>query len=113
MKKFAEFLNNVSFDTVFLAYAALYSSCKKFFKETEEMKIENITDIDGFFEVVSECKGSVELVSGEGDRINLKSKLAQIVAMANLFSNGYIRELDLVISEPEDVNRLLKYIIRS
>ena len=32
------------------------------------MKVQNITDIDKFFEVVDSCKGKVELVTGEGDR---------------------------------------------
>lgn len=39
------------------------------------MKVQNITDIDAFFKVVDNCKGRVELVTGEGDRLNLKSKL--------------------------------------
>lgn len=38
------------------------------------MKVQNITDIDAFFKVVDNCKGRVELVTGEGDRLNLKSK---------------------------------------
>ena len=29
------------------------------------MKVQNITDIEGFFKVVDECKGKVELVTGE------------------------------------------------
>ena len=31
------------------------------------MKVQNITDIDAFFKVVDNCKGRVELVTGEGD----------------------------------------------
>ena len=54
------------------------------------MKIENIKDIDKFFEVVDSCKGRVELITGEGDRLNLKSKLCQYVSLANIFSNGEI-----------------------
>lgn len=74
------------------------------------MKIQNITDVDKFFQVIDECKGTVELVSAEGDRINLKSKLSQYLSMATLFSNGYIKELDLVAHEKEDVERLIKYM---
>ena len=40
------------------------------------MKVQNITNIDKFFEIVDSCKGKVELVTGEGDRLNLKSKLS-------------------------------------
>ena len=50
------------------------------------MKIQNITDVEKFFKVVDQCKGAVELVSPEGDRINLKSKLAQYLSMATIFS---------------------------
>lgn len=74
------------------------------------MKIQNITDVDKFFQVIDACRGTVELVSPEGDRINLKSKLSQYLSMATLFSNGYIKELDLVAHEKEDVERLIKYM---
>ncbi|MBO5520703.1 MAG: polya polymerase [Eubacterium sp.] len=76
------------------------------------MKIENIKDIEGFFKVVDECKGRVELVTAEGDRLNLKSKLSQFVSLANIFSNNAeIPELELVASEPEDIERLIKFMI--
>ena len=35
------------------------------------MKIQNITDVEKFFSVIDQCRGTVELVSPEGDRINL------------------------------------------
>ena len=68
------------------------------------MKIQNIKDVTVFF------KGPVELVSPEGDRINLKSRLSQYLSMATMFSNGYIRELDLIAHDKEDIERLLKYM---
>ena len=75
------------------------------------MKVQNITDIDKFFEVVDSCKGKVELVTGEGDRLNLKSKLSQYVSMANIFSGGEIPELEVVAYEPEDIDKLVKYMM--
>ena len=75
------------------------------------MKIENIKDIDKFFKVVDSCSGKVELVTGEGDRLNLKSKLSQYVSMANIFSDGVIKELELVAYEPEDIDKLVNYMI--
>ena len=74
------------------------------------MKIQNISDVEKFFQVNDQCKGTIELVSAEGDRINLKSKLSQYLSMASIFSNGYINELELVAHEPEDVERLIKYM---
>ena len=63
------------------------------------MKVQNIKNIDKFFKVVDQCKGRVELVTGEGDRLNLKSKLSQYVSMANIFSNGEIPALEIVAYE--------------
>ena len=40
------------------------------------MKLQNVKDVRKLFEVVDSCKGKVELVTGEGDRLNLKSKLS-------------------------------------
>lgn len=75
------------------------------------MKVMGITDIDKFFQVVDSCKGKVELVTGEGDRLNLKSKLSQYVSLANIFSNGEIPELEIVAHEREDIDKLIDYMI--
>lgn len=75
------------------------------------MKVQNITDINKFFSVVDSCKGKVELVTGEGDRLNLKSKLCQYVSMANIFSNGEIPQLEVVAYEKEDIDKLINFMI--
>lgn len=77
------------------------------------MKVQNITDINKFFEVVDSCKGRVELVTGEGDRLNLKSKLCQYVSMANIFSNGEIPELEIVAHEKEDIDKLIQFMMNN
>ncbi|MGI6116765.1 MAG: polya polymerase [Bilifractor sp.] len=75
------------------------------------MKIQNIKDIDKFFKVVDSCKGRVELVTDEGDRLNLKSKLSQYVSLANIFSDGNIPEMEIVASEKEDIEKLMDFMI--
>ncbi|WP_130836360.1 polya polymerase [Lachnoclostridium sp. Marseille-P6806] len=75
------------------------------------MKVENIKDINKFFSVIDSCTGRVELVTGEGDRLNLKSKLSQYVSLVNIFSNGEIPELEVVAYEPEDTKRLIDFMI--
>ena len=77
------------------------------------MKVSNIKDIDKFFQAIDSCKGRVVLVTGEGDRLNLKSKLSQYVSLANILSNGEIPELELVAHEKEDDDRLMKFMINS
>ena len=75
------------------------------------MKVQNIRNINKFFEVVDACTGRVELVTGEGDRLNLKSKLCQNVSMANIFSNGEIPELEIIAYEREDIDRLINFMM--
>ena len=75
------------------------------------MKVQNITNVDKFFETIDKCVGKVELVTGEGDRLNLKSKLTQFVSLAKIFSNGEIPELELIAYEKEDVDRLIEFMI--
>ena len=70
------------------------------------MKVQNITNIDKFFEVVDSCKGKVELVTGEGDRLNLKSKLSQYVSLANIFSGGEIPYLQTMAYQDASYLRL-------
>ncbi|MDO4619318.1 MAG: polya polymerase [Lachnospiraceae bacterium] len=75
------------------------------------MKFFNITDIDGFFEAIDQCKGKVELVSNDGDRLNLKSKLTKVIAYADVFSGGKIDELEILTSDPEDMRKLMNYVV--
>lgn len=75
------------------------------------MRIQNINNIEKFFQVVDSCAGKVELVTGEGDRLNLKSKLCQYVSMANIFSNGEIPELEIIAYEKEDIDKLIAFMM--
>ncbi len=76
------------------------------------MKIKNINDVDRFFKVVDSCKGRVELVTAEGDRLNLKSKLSQFVSLSNIFSNeAAIPELEIVAAEAEDIEKLMTFMM--
>lgn len=75
------------------------------------MKVKNITNIKKFFSVIDSCSGKVELVTGEGDRLNLKSKLSQYVSLANIFSDGTIEELELIAYEPEDITKLVEFMM--
>lgn len=76
------------------------------------MKLNNITDVEGFFKVIDSCKGKVELLSNEGDRINLKSKLSQYFSLANLFSDGVVDELEIVAYEPEDTKKIIDFMLK-
>ena len=78
-----------------------------------QMKVQNISNVDKFFQVIDSCSGKVELVTGEGDRLNLKSKLCQYVSMAKIFSDGTIAELEIIAYEPEDIKKLVNFMMEN
>ena len=77
------------------------------------MKVTNIKDTEAFFKVIDSCEGTVELITSEGDRLNLKSKLSQFVSLASIFKadDTIIPELELIAYEPEDSKKLLEFMI--
>lgn len=77
------------------------------------MKVQNIKDVNAFFKMIDTCEGTVELVTGEGDRLNLKSKLSQYVSLANIFSNGDIPEMEIVAHEKDDVEKILHFMMNN
>lgn len=77
------------------------------------MKLFNINNTDAFFKVIDQCKGKVELVSSEGDCINLKSKLSQYISIAKLFDDGYIKKLELKVYDKDDEIRLMHFMYQA
>lgn len=72
------------------------------------MKLRNITEVDEFLETADQCEGAVWLESPDGDKINLKSKLSQYFAIAELLGaeGDY---LELFCAKREDEARFLKF----
>ncbi|MBQ2985157.1 MAG: polya polymerase [Clostridia bacterium] len=75
------------------------------------MKIKDISEPTRFFEAVNSCAGRVELLSAEGDCLNLKSRLCQYIALTQVFEDKRIEGIELAISDPSDLSLLLPYII--
>lgn len=75
------------------------------------MKIVSIKDPKKFFEQVNKLKGEVELVTSEGDRLNLKSVLCQYIALTQMFKDAMIEDVELVFSIPSEAEYLKDYIV--
>ena len=76
------------------------------------MKIMNIENPQEFLKVIDSCSGQVELVTADGDRLNLKSKLCQLVSLSTIFeSASTIPEMEIIAHEKEDIDRLISYMI--
>lgn len=76
-----------------------------------KIKMYNVRNLEKFMELVSQCAGNVYIVSEDGDKLNLKSKLTQFMALSKLFTSGYIEKLSLETTNDEDSRRLLNYMI--
>ncbi len=76
------------------------------------MIIKNIKNIESFFQAVDSCVGTVELVTKQGDRLNLKSKLSQYVSLTGMFNDPKIGEIEVIAYEPDDALRLLEFMVR-
>jgi len=75
------------------------------------MKIKNITHPQKFFETLQRCKGKVELVTSEGDRLNLKSTLCQYIMLTQMFTEAKIGDIELLVSEPGDLDLIKEYLV--
>lgn len=74
------------------------------------MKLINVKDPNKLMNVVNKCKGKVELI-GPDIRVNLKSKIAQLVSLAELFSAEVeLGEFEIVAYEPDDVLLLIEFL---
>ena len=74
------------------------------------MKITNLSNVEGFLKTVSECKGTVELVTKEGDRLILKSELTKYVALTSFFKDSKIPEMEVILSEPDDAVKIINFL---
>lgn len=72
------------------------------------MKLKNIKEVNSFLNAVNQCNGDVWLESVDGDKINLKSKLSQYVAISALISCES-DSLELFCSLPEDETNFFKF----
>ena len=66
-------------------------------------------DVNDFLKLIDACKGNIYLVTGEGDKLNLKSKLCQLVGLSRLIEGGIINDASLVCDSIEDEAVLVRY----
>ena len=66
-------------------------------------------DVTEFLAVLDTCQGNVFLVTREGDHLNLKSKLCQLVGLTQLIEGGKIAEAYIICENPEDEAKLFRF----
>ncbi len=75
---------------------------------TTVVSLHNI-DASKFLTVLDTCKGNVYLVTREGDHLNLKSKLCQLIGLTQLIEGGRIAEAYVLCDDPEDESKLFRF----
>ena len=66
-------------------------------------------NVKEFLAVLDTCEGDVFLVTREGDHLNLKSKLCQLVGLTQLIEGGKIAEAYIVCQNKEDERKLFRF----
>ena len=66
-------------------------------------------DFQKFMAAIDKCEGDVFLVTDEGDRLNLKSKLCQVIGLTKLVEGGMIGSANIVCEKTEDESFLFRF----
>ncbi len=75
------------------------------------MRVKNVVNVDGFFKAIAKCKGKVELITDEGDILNLASKLTQIIGLTTVFSNEEIDAYEILCADENDYDLILEFLV--
>ena len=74
----------------------------------DTIKMHNI-DVATFTEIIAECEGDVYMVTPDGDKLNLKSKLCQLIGFTALIKGGTLAEASLVCENAADEKKLFRF----
>ena len=80
-------------------------------KGANNMTLTNVANVEKLLNAIEECEGKVELVTEQGDRFNLKSKLSQYVSFVKILANQTVPSIEIITSNHADAERLMKLMI--
>lgn len=72
------------------------------------IKLHNV-DFDDLIKTIDECKGDVYLETTDGDSLNLKSKLCQMIGLSTILRNSEVSEAKLRCINPDDETLLFRF----
>ncbi len=72
-----------------------------------DLQIHNF-DFNKLIEFASSAKGEVFLNTPDGDVLNLKSRLTQLLALSSAVDWGHIGEATITCTDPEDETHLFR-----
>ncbi len=65
-------------------------------------------NVSEFLAVLDTCEGNVYLVTRDGDKLNLRSKLSQLVGLTQLIEGGKITKASIVCENKKDERKLFR-----
>lgn len=70
----------------------------------------SMRDIDPaiFIDALDRCKGRVFLITDDGDKFNLKSKLSQLAGIVKLIEGGKMVEAKIICEDPDDESMMFR-----
>ena len=66
-------------------------------------------DVPELLKILDSCVGEIYLMTRDGDRLNLKSKLCQLVGLTALIEGGKIAEAFIMCEKEEDERKLFRF----
>ncbi len=76
--------------------------------DNKKIQLHNI-NFEDFIKVIDECKGDVYLETNDGDVLNLKSKLCQMIGLSTILNSTEVTEATLRCTNPEDETMLFRF----
>ena len=74
----------------------------------EKIQIHNV-DLEDLVKVIDKCKGDVYLETSDGDSLNLKSRLCQMLGLTTTLSNTEVNEAWVRCTNPQDETMLFRF----
>lgn len=74
------------------------------------MKLMNV-NFEDFMEVIDKCAGPVWLITEDKDKLNLKSKLSQLLGIREILRFGEVEAMDIECENMEDKSRIFRFLL--
>ena len=72
------------------------------------MKLQNVTDIEEFIEVVKSCEGAVWIEAPDGERLSLRSRFSRYIAIGAMAADEE-NDYELFCARADDERKFFKY----
>lgn len=76
--------------------------------DSKKIQLHNV-DFDAFIEAIDNCAGDVFLETPDGDVLNLKSKLCQLIGLSTVLKHTEVAEATIRCTNPEDETKLFRF----